>query len=206
MSPEIFEKNYAYSAVPLIITDATQNWTAHETFSFNFFKDTYSNSKRKNKALDCQFFPYKSGFRDLFEGLSIPESRAELKRGEQSWYFGWSNCQSSTAEILRRHYSKPYFLPETSENGAVDWIFMGWGGLGAHMHVDNVRLPSWQAQIKGTKKWILAPPPECYFECDTFEVVVQPGETSEYSFLISNSCSNIFVQSSWTPTSGTTKP
>lgn len=28
------------------------------------------------------------------------------------------------------------------------------------MKVDNVRLPSWQAQIKGEKEWTLAPPPE----------------------------------------------
>ncbi|EDS39638.1 conserved hypothetical protein [Culex quinquefasciatus] len=29
--------------------------------------------------------------------------------------------------------------------------------------VDNVRLPSWQSQLKGAKEWILAPPPECYY-------------------------------------------
>lgn len=183
ISPKDFEELYAYSGIPIIITDVTKNWTAHETFSFDFFKDIYLNSKRKNKALDCQFFPYQSGFDNLFEGLSIPAKRAKLEAGEKPWYFGWSNCQSSTAEILRRHYTKPYFLPRSSENGAVDWIFMGWGGLGAHMHVDNVRLPSWQAQIKGMKKWVLAPPPECYFECSSFDVTVHPGETSVFFFL-----------------------
>lgn len=39
------------------------------------------------------------------------------------------------AEKLRKHYSRPYFLPEKSENAATDWIFMGGPGLGAHMHV-----------------------------------------------------------------------
>lgn len=179
LSPKDFEEVYAYSGIPLIITDVTKNWSALETFSFGFFKDTYLNSKRKNKALDCQFFPYKSGFENLFEGLTISAERSQLEPGEKSWYFGWSNCQSSTAEILRKHYKKPYFLPKSSENGAVDWIFMGWGGLGAHMHIDNVRLPSWQAQIKGIKKWVLAPPPECYFHCSSFEVTVLPGETSK---------------------------
>lgn len=33
--------------------------------------------------------------------------------------------------------------------------------------------------MKGAKKWFIAPPPECYFECRSFEVVVNPGEISE---------------------------
>lgn len=45
--------------------------------------------------------------------------------------------------------------------------------------VDNVGLPSWQAQLKGQKKWEIAPPPECYFQCKSFEVIVQPGEISK---------------------------
>lgn len=47
------------------------------------------------------------------------------------------------------------------------------------IQVDNVRLPSWQAQLKGAKKWELAPPPECFFQCRSFEVVVNPGEISK---------------------------
>lgn len=45
--------------------------------------------------------------------------------------------------------------------------------------MDNVRLPSWQAQIKGSKEWILAPPPECIYECLWFKVTVQKGDTSK---------------------------
>lgn len=57
---------------------------------------------------------------------------------------------------------------------------MGGPSLGAHMHVDNVRLPSWQAQIKGEKEWILAPPPECYYECATFSARIHTGDISKY--------------------------
>ncbi|XP_068687108.1 uncharacterized protein [Montipora foliosa] len=43
--------------------------------------------------------------------------------------------------------------------------------------IDNVGNPSWQAQIKGTKKWTLEPPPECSLVCDPkLEVTVHPGE------------------------------
>ena len=47
--------------------------------------------------------------------------------------------------------------------------------------IDAVGKPSWQAQIKGTKQWILEPPPECYFQCrPKHVVVVQPGDISKY--------------------------
>ncbi|KAF6199989.1 hypothetical protein GE061_006288 [Apolygus lucorum] len=78
--------------------------------------------------------------------------------------------------ILRQHYDRPYFLPENSENKNTDWIFMGTPGYGAHMHVDNVNNPSWQAQLVGTKNWTLEPPPECIYECKGHEITVYPGE------------------------------
>ncbi|XP_055918733.1 uncharacterized protein LOC129950840 [Eupeodes corollae] len=174
ISSDEFEQRFAYSGIPVVVTDATANWTALTTFDFWYFKDTYNLGKRKHKILNCQFFPYKSGFRNLFEALENPPEYFDS--GEKAWYFGWSNCNPETAEQLRQHYGRPYFLPETSENNAVDWIFMGRSGLGAHMHVDNVRLPSWQAQLSGSKKWILMPPPECYFWCNRLEIVMDEGD------------------------------
>lgn len=115
----------------------------------------------------------------------MPENRAKYETNTEPWYFGWSVCDYEVAHELRKHYDRPYFLPETSENNAVDWIFIGGFGLGAHLHVDNVRLPSWQAQIKGSKQWILAPPPECFYECSTFSIIVQPGDVGLCSPILS---------------------
>lgn len=115
------------------------------------------------------------------EALSIPVERVNYEPGTKPWYFGWSNCNYKAAQELRKHYDRPYFLPKLSENNAVDWIFMGGPSLGAHMHVDNVRLPSWQAQIKGAKEWILAPPPECYYECSSFSITVDTGDISKWT-------------------------
>ena len=39
---------------------------------------------------------------------------------------------------------------------------------------------SWQAQIKGTKKWTLQAPPECYGQCiEQMEIIVEPGQISK---------------------------
>lgn len=54
------------------------------------------------------------------------------------------------------------------------------------LKVDDVDHPSWQAQLKGSKLWILEPPRECYFSCKKLQVVVEPGEISEFLILIEN--------------------
>lgn len=180
ISPDVFEELYAYNGHPVIVKDATANWTALHKFSFNFFKDLYLNANSSKTS--CQFFPYKTEFKSLQEALRMGDERAVYKVGKP-WYFGWSNCDHEVGEELRRHYSRPYFLPKYSENNDVDWIFMGVTGYGAHMHVDNVRLPSWQAQIHGSKEWTLAPPTECYYKCKWFKIVVQKGDTSKLNIL-----------------------
>uniref|UniRef100_A0A1A9WNR5 Uncharacterized protein n=1 Tax=Glossina brevipalpis TaxID=37001 RepID=A0A1A9WNR5_9MUSC len=55
-------------------------------------------------------------------------------------------------------------------------VIMGRCGVGGLVPVDNVRLPSWQAQLTGSKRWLLAPPPECYFHCSTIEALVEKGD------------------------------
>lgn len=189
LNSDEFEEKYAYSGQVVVVTDATKNWTAIDVFDFWFFKKVYEQGDPKLKTLGCQFFRYQTKFKNLFDALKMSKARVEYKSGTEPWYFGWSNCNEEIAGTLRKHYNRPYFLPRTSELNAIDWIFMGGKGLGAHMHLDNVRLPSWQAQLKGTKEWLLAPPPECIFICSFFSMVVKPGDISKSH---SEACSNTF--------------
>jgi len=58
--------------------------------------------------------------------------------------------------------------------------------------VDDVDYPSWQAQIKGEKLWILDPPRECHYTCKRLEVIVHTGEISERYANINNELINCF--------------
>ncbi|XP_014674984.1 PREDICTED: uncharacterized protein LOC106815073 [Priapulus caudatus] len=178
LSPSVFEEMYAYSGRPLLVADGTQNWTAMGLFTFDFFKNVYAEDSPvlENFEKNCQFFPYKTEFKNLRQVFQMSKERSQMTDGSKPWYIGWSNCDSSAANVLRQHYQRPYFLPVDSESSKTDWIFMGVPGYGAHMHVDAVGNPSWQAQISGSKTWTLQPPPECYTECREMEVTVHPGE------------------------------
>ncbi|XP_012538594.1 uncharacterized protein LOC105837941 [Monomorium pharaonis] len=172
VDPTIFEQRYAYSGKPVVISDAMANWTASEVFSFAFFKTLYDGGEQAN----CQFFPYKTEFRSLQDVFNMSANRAMMEKGTTPWYVGWSNCDEKIGVTLRQHYQRPYFLPATAESKKTDWIFMGSNGYGAPMHVDDVDYPSWQAQIKGEKLWILDPPRECHYTCKRLEVIVHTGE------------------------------
>lgn len=106
----------------------------------------------------------------------MSDARAHFAEGEPPWYIGWSNCHNEVKNELRKHYERPYFLPNDSESSALDWIFMGGSGPGALIHLDYVQRPSWQAQISGMKTWTLIPPPECEKECIPLNVTVHKGD------------------------------
>lgn len=170
---------YAYLGQPMLVKGGCQNWTALNVFSYDFFKQLYNEIPGAYQSVEeeCQFFPFKTEFLQLDDVFKMPESRAKmLSPDEKTWYIGWSNCNPDVAAVLRKHYSRPHFLPEDSELSAIDWIFMGYKGQGASMHLDYVQRPSWQAQIAGSKTWYLLPPPECEKECHSMNVTVQKGD------------------------------
>ncbi|CAG2060622.1 unnamed protein product, partial [Timema podura] len=88
------------------------------------------------------------------------------------------NCDERAAAILRQHYGRPYFLPANEEEAKLEWIYLGSPGYRETMHIDVVEQPTWQAQLRGIKRWFLHPPPECYYQCESLEVTLQPGEIS----------------------------
>ncbi|XP_033630557.1 uncharacterized protein LOC117292562 [Asterias rubens] len=178
ITPAEFVAKHAYNIRPALVTGATANWTAMGTFNYDFFKELYGSHPEALDAVEkeCQFFPYNTEFGSLKDAFEMPADRAALKDGEKHWYFGWSNCDPVVAVKLRKHYQRPYFLPESSESSALDWIFMGGPGVGAGIHLDNVEKPSWQAQLSGKKTWTLLPLPECENICHELQVTVNTGD------------------------------
>ena len=90
ISQEEFLTHYAYTGVPLVVTNATAEWTAFKVFDFKFLKKLYNMSKtgRAGEVNEgCQFFPYLTNFKSLRELFEMSDSRAELQ--EDQWYVGW---------------------------------------------------------------------------------------------------------------------
>ena len=90
LSKTEFVTKYAYSGIPIVVTDATDRWKARKVFSYEFFKDLYLKNPRAldNDHNDGQFFAYRSDVNDLYDLFSLPEDRSTLEGGKK-WYIGW---------------------------------------------------------------------------------------------------------------------
>ena len=149
---QTFEKIYARSGRPLVVRNATKNWRAMEEFSFNFFSNLYKNlsSPVLTGEEGCQFFAWDfSEFRNLGEVFAMDADRAEMKGNYTPWYVGWSNCDQESEAELAQYFSLPTFFHPATIFGTKTWFFIGTPGYGAPSHIDQVALPSWQAQVAG---------------------------------------------------------
>ena len=86
----------------------------------------------------------------------MPENQWKMQGDYKPWYIGWNVCEKTKNDILQQFHQTPFFLPKDSINLASTitrrdwkgmWIFMGTTHSGAPFHLDNVKFPSWQAQV-----------------------------------------------------------
>jgi len=180
LSVDLFEGRYAYTSRPLIVRNASINWDLMEVLNYHWLKDIYlSDPDLVDKTGDeCWFNRYKSlDIRNLRGVFKLSEARVTKLSGKP-WYVGWAVCQEKVAEEIFSLFERPTFINPDSTPPRKPWIFIGTPGNGAHLHIDNVDLSSWQAQVQGEKTWYLRAPPECYLSCPNkiMEATLYPGD------------------------------
>ncbi|XP_022710701.1 uncharacterized protein LOC111273265 isoform X2 [Varroa jacobsoni] len=177
--------------VPLVIRGAYERavsfapltWASLREMYFQggsegFHENVSDSSDRSNESrgaatsfTTCQFFAYNTEFTSLRQALDMTKERMS-----RHFYIGWSNCEPLVSERLRRIYRVPDLLPADSERSALEWFFVGNRGKGAHLHLDRLDKPSWQAQLGGVKRWTFCALPECYRTCQQISADLHPGD------------------------------
>jgi hypothetical protein len=81
----------AYASRPVLVRGATANWTAMNTFGFDFFSSLYEDISGAYEAVEseCQFFPFNTEFTSLKQVFSMSQARARRENGQKPWYIGW---------------------------------------------------------------------------------------------------------------------
>lgn len=181
------------------------HWPAKHRLSFGYLRQLYLRNPLALQTFDeeCQFLQFQSNFaslRQLFDSVNDIDGENIVSTDRPSWYVGFSNCQMSILNELRKLYPRPHFLPNDAEIPNTDYIFLGYD-QGAVMHVRMENLCSslyraalyktyfildfqldyiprlmWQAQLQGNKTWLLSPSPECDSMCSSFSFYVEPGD------------------------------
>jgi hypothetical protein len=91
LTPQEFVEKFAYTSRPLVVTDATQSWTAMHEFSYEYFQKLYTESETALNSTEdeCQFFPYQTEFHSLRQVFKMSKARSKFKPGTLPWYIGW---------------------------------------------------------------------------------------------------------------------
>lgn len=173
-----FMENFSFKSQPVLVKGASIDWPATNHFSFNYFKHLYQEriAKRGHQSeqdqITISYFTYRSCLYTFDEFLSLTD--AEALNG--SWYISWNTQDPYIRSELHSHLREPAFLPPNSSEIHTAAIYMGTPGPAASIHIDSVGLPTWQAQLSGTKTWTLLPLPECEHKCDSINITVEQGD------------------------------
>ena len=89
MSPDLFLRQYAYTGHPVVVKNVAANWTAKETFNFDFFRELYfslDSPVLDNLDKDCQFFAWDfHEFEDMDQVFNMDYNRASLVGNYTPW-------------------------------------------------------------------------------------------------------------------------
>jgi len=179
LTEEEFENKYVDTNRPLVVRNATLDWKAMTVLDYSWLRKEYLRNPEimDQTNEDCWFEPYQSkGIRNLQSLFRVLGTSGAMK-SNKPWYVGWSVCHEEVARKLSKLYKLPAFMRPDTRPSNMPWVFLGTPGPGAHFHLDNVDLPSWQAQLAGIKTWYLKPPPECYWSCSgIMDITLYPGD------------------------------
>ncbi|GIZ02323.1 uncharacterized protein CEXT_214141 [Caerostris extrusa] len=162
---EEMSQNYIQKNIPVIVRNAMTDWPImNETFTIRNLTDEFF-------FLEDDVCMFQSNLkiknhRKLFELLSKHEA--------EKWY----------AHLLRRFYSRPYFMPPTVQMTESNWLFMSAFYNGKKFKKIDP-MPSitvmWVAQVWGTNQIQFKPKKPCHKTCNVLEDTLEEGELVLYN-------------------------
>lgn len=163
--------DFLFSNIPVIVTDAMDDWEALKMFHLNFLTEIYENSEiLKYSGTECQFETTLPQYQTPQQLLSAVKSGEE-----QKFQAFWENCEKEAAKLFRKYYRRPYFMPPMTEGTEGNWFIVSLGE-NKTLSVNWDCSATWMAQVKQTAKFILKPNEVCKSICRKVLVKVEPGE------------------------------
>lgn len=103
ISKKEFLDKYAYTGVPLLVKNGASNWTAINTFSFEFFKELYSNTyQNKDEKFKRKKFKKKSRKQSFIELIKDNSHDSQLyEEKDTCQFFGYKTNFKSLNQVFR---------------------------------------------------------------------------------------------------------
>ncbi|XP_013416569.1 uncharacterized protein LOC106178086 [Lingula anatina] len=165
---------YITPEVPVIITDAMENWPARDLFSLEWLIEQYENVPQLKKGRYCDYY---SNYKLKLGSVKIflkAIATGKLKK----FYARWENCDKATAKVFREYYNnRPYFLPPMVEQADSNMFVISSNytqGKYKPIYTDSSLI--WYAQIKGAAEIRIKAYSPCNATCPELKTTLHPGE------------------------------
>jgi len=185
-----FTKQIYFNHLPVIIDDATESWPAVRQLNLDRLFQMFAEDPILSQQDLCHF---KSNIRQYNQIGGADRLFDDFLQGKRrSFVAHWSNCQRESLKIIRKFYSKPYFLPASIGQTLLgNWFIVSAGMDKTSDRPHQIPLNSewnWVAQIQGRSAIRLEPQDACGKLCSTLSSIkLNTGDLIIYSRLFSAS-------------------
>lgn len=174
ISHDSMTEEYLFYSIPVIVTDAAQDWRATQEFNIDFIKQLYKTDSVLSKFDLCR---YETATDHRF--VKIRDENID------NFHIHWENCAMESMKAFRTYYSRPYFLPPMVEMGAINIVAMATpvgdipAGEGHHRFLEysSEDTLTWFSQVRGQYLIKLDPRSPCDKICQSLHFVLKEGET-----------------------------
>jgi len=169
-SSEFKEKYLSGGGLPVVVTDATDAWPARAKWTFDFFSQRFGEkivvvADRLGNAKAAR----KVRFSDYLTYCRFPFATSLAQANPEFPFYLTSFSPFSEHPELLEDFSEPYFVENVFQEltgelkkwyyDGFSWVFIGPQGTLSPFHVDLFGTHAWLAQLTGTKRFVLVPPP-----------------------------------------------
>nr|XP_002735993.2 PREDICTED: uncharacterized protein LOC100373668 [Saccoglossus kowalevskii] len=176
-------QTFLLAYIPLIITDAIQDWKAYKIFDTEYVTKLFLEDPVLSAGTICSFY------NENVKHKYVKDVLRSIDNGTTTqWNMHWQNCMDTARKTFRRFYSRPYCIPPMVEMMNSNWLFMSSGvnkqqlsKLPYVRSLDTGVSMTWFAQLKGSYEIKLKPHEICEEDCEVMTAILQPGELLVFS-------------------------
>ncbi|XP_077996127.1 uncharacterized protein LOC144449465 [Glandiceps talaboti] len=173
-------EEFVYVHVPVIVTDAIDNWKAYKEFDTEFIAKLFFDDSVINSTKICNFYNADNRY------TYVKQVMRGIRNGTNTeWHMHWENCNDRPVKQIRKYYQRPYFIPPMVEMRMSNWIFVSSGvrkgkqqALGSDFvsSLNTGASMTWFAQLKGHYEVKLTPHHICKDSCNVITATLSPGD------------------------------
>jgi len=165
---------------PVIVEDATKGWPSTQ-INMELLSKLYQTHPLLSHSMgSCVYETTVTQTSNFYDFITAYVD----KTLQNNWHIRWENCDTKSAKIIRKYYSRLYFIPDSVQSNPTNTIIAARGASPEkHKFIVESSEGRWLTVVSGSMKVYLNPTyPQCKHDygCDTTVFELNAGQAVFY--------------------------